>query len=79
MVLPEPKLRLHQLLWLAHQARKNLDERAVYLRAAIKAQCRPVKVLLTGQEVVDQLTAALGDIAEDRPHLVRRRRSYIRF
>ena len=51
MVLPEPKLRLHQLLWLAHQARKNLDERAVYLRASIKVQCRPVKVLLTGQEV----------------------------
>ena len=51
MVLPEPKLRLHQLLRLAHQAGENLDERAVHLRAAVEVQCRPVKILLTGQEV----------------------------
>ena len=40
----------------------------------VKVQCRPIKVPLTGQEVADQLTAALGDIADDCHHLVRRRR-----
>ena len=79
MILPEPELRLHQLLRLAHQAGEQVDEGAAHRRATVEAQRRPVEILLTGQEVLDQLTAALGDVAEDRHHLVRRLRFRVRF
>src|SRR4051794_33985553 len=72
MVLPEPELRLYPLVRLAHHAGEQVDEGAAHRRATVEARRRPVEIVLSVQEVLNQLAAALGDVAEDRRRSVRR-------
>ena len=70
IVLPQPELRLEQLVRLAHQPRQHLDEGAAERRMAVQLAVLAVQVLLPRQEILDQLAAALGDVAQDRHDLL---------
>ena len=70
MVLPQAELRLSQLLWLAHHPAEHLEEGAAQGRMAVHLVADAIEVALPGDEILDQLAAALGDLAQDRHDLV---------
>ena len=70
MVLPQAELRLSQLLWLAHHPAEHLEEGAAQGRMAVHPVADAIEVALPGDEILDQLAAALGDLAQDRHDLV---------
>jgi hypothetical protein len=70
VVLPQAELRLDQLVRLAHHAAEHLQESSAQRRMAVEAGAAAVGLAVACHEVLDQLAAAVGDLAQNRHDLL---------